>query len=293
MLSLDPISEGITNSNYILECESCRAVLTLYEHQSLEETRYRLQLQKQAHQQGTPTAEVLSANSGSLAERLQGKPASLIQYLDAVKVAKPSSESCQQIGELLAQLHLTEILDELSIPAARNSEWMMNTAESIFELIPASDQLILHQELEFLSRFSQLELPVGLVHGDLFPDNCLVQDKKIKAIIDFEFCGIDSLLFDLAITINAWCSGTEGQLNRLWMRDMLQAYSKTRPLTSSENRALPMMLRAAALRFWLSRLREKYNPEISQQVSKDPDQYRRILLARRQPLSGMQTIPVQ
>ena len=155
--------------------------------------------------------------------------------------------------------------------------------------LAAQDQKILQQELGFLSQYSQLSLPAGAIHADLFPDNVLVKDDVLTGIIDFDLSCHEIYLFDLCICINAWCSMPDGQLDRIRMRDMLTAYVSVRPLTQDENIAIPIMLRATALRFWLSRLNDKIFPaEGELTFNKDPDEFKNILLARRQRLSGMQ-----
>jgi len=283
------IIEGVTNSNYRLTSSSGNFILTVYEQLDELTLNTLHRLQNHLHKHGLHCARVIKNNQGNTFSKLQDKPVALLEQLDGSIAYPISNQLCQQVGLTLARIHLSPAMDDFDRPNPRGFDWLFATARSLINDLPAEDQAILQQELEFLSRFSSLALPAGSIHADLFPDNVLVRDNSISGIIDFDFACNEVYLFDICVAINAWCNKNRGELDRIRMRDLLSAYSSLRPLNQEENLALPMMLRATALRFWLSRLYDHHYVEKKESIQyKDPDEFKRILLNRRKRLSGMQ-----
>lgn len=283
------IIEGISNSNFHLTATGGEFILTIYEHIETEQLEKILELQDHLHQSGVSCAKIMKTQSGALFNSLANKPASIIEKLPGNTKFSVTNHLCQQIGLTLAQFHLSAVNFDFAIQNPRGAAWISAISTKLMQHLSAKDQKILRQELDFLSRYSQLSLPAGAIHADLFPDNALVKDDILTGIIDFDLACHEVYLFDLCISINAWCSQPDGQLDRILMRDMLTAYSSVRSLTQDENISIPMMLRTTALRFWLSRLNDKIFPADGELTfNKDPDEFKNILLARRQRLSGMQ-----
>lgn len=289
LISFQGIRDGITNSNFYLSTTTGNFILTLYEqlsHADLSEIQH---LQLYACEHGFPGAEIICGQSGEFHLSLASKPAAILQKIPGSTNYPITSSLCKKIGVTLAQFHLDCMDLDFNRVNPRGMPWMFSTAQSLLKFLSAKDSKLLSEELDYLSRFSKLSLPSGPIHGDLFPDNVLVEHNKICGIIDFDYACHEVWLFDLCIAVNAWCSDKNGQLNRIRMRDMIAAYNSIRPLTEDENLSIPMMLRAAALRFWLSRLYDRQHVVCDDQsFHKDPQEFRNMLIARRQRLSGMQ-----
>ncbi|MCK4708020.1 MAG: homoserine kinase, partial [Gammaproteobacteria bacterium] len=289
LIDFEGIVEGISNSNFYLTTTDGEFILTIYEHIDTPNLAKILSLQKHLNNSNFSCAKIIKTQSGSLFDSVASKPASIVEKLAGTTNYPVTNHLCQQIGQTLAQFHLLTANYEFSIQNQRGSQWISETSTKLMEHLSVQDQVILKQELEYLSRYSQLRLPAGAIHADLFPDNVLVKDDVLTGIIDFDLACHEIYLFDLCICINAWCSQPDGQLDRIRMCDMLTAYISFRPLTEDENIAIPIMLRATALRFWLSRLHDVVFPAVGELTfNKDPEEFKNILLARRQRLSGMQ-----
>jgi homoserine kinase type II len=280
------LGERVGSTRLSLVTGRGRFVLTLYEGFPRDEAEAFTGLQQQLARQGFPCTAPIADRDGHRLGTLAGRPAALFAYIedDGHSLASPAA-----VGELLARLHLLGAELDYRRPNPRGADWMLATAASIADRLPDADCRLIDEELEYLSRHSRLSLPAGVIHADLFPDNLRVVDGAIRALIGFEFSCHEVLLFDIAVAINACCSRDDGRLDRLAMRDLLAAYSVIRPLAHEENLAIPMMLRATALGFWLSRLQESLQPVEGESIPrKPPREFRRMLVERRKPLSGMQ-----
>lgn len=283
------ISAGITNTNYFVSTSQGEFVLTLYEQHSEEDLHYLLGLQDHLYRNGVAVAHPVADRNGRFLQHINAKPAALIHRLKGEVCVNPDPHLCQQIGQLLAQLHLAgnDFAPRRSNP--RGPAWWLASHARLQDVVLPDELNIIEEELDYLAQYRHMSLPAGHVHADLFHDNALVADGELQGVIDFDFACHDVLMFDLAVTINDWCLLPGGELDRLRMRDLIAAYHAIRPLSAAENQSLPMMLRAAALRFWLSRLLDLHFPASGELTHiKDPNEFRDILLLRRKPLSGMQ-----
>lgn len=279
------LGDGVSNTNLLLVTGRRRFVLTLYEQFGMDEMDAVLKLQHTLHEQGFPCPALVGDSAGHSLGQLANRPAALFRYIEDDGRSLPGPAA---VGELLARLHRagTEIPFQRANP--RGPDWMLACAERIRSSLDGTERKLIDEELDYLARHRRLALPSGIVHGDVFPDNLRIVDGEIRALIDFEFACQEVFLFDVAVAINAFCSRRDGSLDRLAMRDLLAAYVNLRPISREENLAIPMMLRATALRFWLSRLEESLQPVEEGVLRKPPEEFRRILLDRRRPLSGMQ-----
>lgn len=291
-LQLEPIHAGVSNSNFYLQTEAGEWVLTLYENQELTSLHYLLNLQAHLHRKGILVARPQTNRHGHFLKYLKNKPAALIQRLPGESCAEPDLGICQQIGRELARLHLAAVDFDERRTNPRGPLWWLNSYQRLKPRLKRDEIQIIEHELHELAGFKARGLPRGAIHADLFRDNVLTREGQLQGIIDFDFACNEVLLFDLAVSINDWCINSDGELDRLRMRELIAAYNEQRPLLQAEHQALPIMLRAAALRFWLSRLLDQHFPSEGEQIlRKDPEPMRHMLLLRRQPLSGIQNKP--
>ncbi len=249
------IINGTTNSNYLINTQNERYVLTIFEE--VKRVGFLVDMHEVLAKNKFPCAQMIKPIEGQLS--LKGKPALLFTWVEGDSVNNPSSEHCKNIGHYLAVLHGIDDHVSCALPATKDLVWSIKEAETLLELeISDEDADIILQELTYLRHHSRLSLPSGLIHADCFRDNVLFDGKdeslRLSGIIDFEYATHGAFMFDLAIVINDWCSKEDGSLDRLKMRDIIAAYSEVRPLEPIENQAIPFMLRAAAFRFWISRL---------------------------------------
>jgi homoserine kinase type II len=275
------ISAGIENTNYFVTTSGGRFVLTLFEQLSAGELPYFLDLMAFLAEHEVPSAHPIADNAGHYLRTLKGKPAALVQRLNGYTVDHPNPAQCAALGSMLGRLHavgheFTEHRDN-----DRGPHWWRETADKLGDRLYAEDRTLLDAELSFQGNFRSSALPRGVIHADLFRDNALFLDEELTGIIDFYYACNDVLLYDLAVTVNDWCSTTGGSLDPARSQALLGAYCIQRPVSSDEITAWPVMLRAGALRFWLSRLHDKHFPKEGEITHiKDPEVFRRILEQR-------------
>jgi homoserine kinase type II len=293
LLGLEGIASGIENSNFFLDAEGGRFVLTLFERLSAQDLPFYLGLMKHLAQRGIVCPDPVADRGGRLFSPLCGKPAALVTRLAGRPCMTPTVTHCSAIGALLARMHRAGEDYPLQLPNPRGRSWWPAAAADLrSHLAPAAREL-LEDELEAQQAFSDsgdfARLPGGAVHADLFRDNVLFDTSAsphappAAGVIDFYFACTDHWLFDLAVTANDWCiDDATGRWAEDRLDALLAAYRQVRPPCAAEARAWPMMLRAAALRFWLSRLHDYHLPRPAEMVkAKDPTHFERILANRR------------
>jgi homoserine kinase type II len=183
---------------------------------------------------------------------------------------------------MLADMHLAGKGYNGKLENPRGPRWWREAAPKVAPFLNEARRELLASELEFQAQHRALDLPRGPVHADLFRDNVLFEGNRIGGVIDFYFAGLDALLFDVAVTVNDWCVDPAGEIDEERASALLAAYRGTREFTPSEREAWPVLLRAAALRFWLSRLYDFYLPRAGELThAHDPEHFRRVLEARR------------
>jgi len=276
----EPIEAGIENTNYFVTTTQGRYVLTLFERLPAEELPFYLQLMAHLARHGIPCPAPIADLSDRYLGVLNGKPAALVTRLPGRSLEDPHPAHCAELGALLARMHLAGRSYSAFLENPRGPKWWRLAARDVAPFLDDAKRKLLEAELAFQAEQRFPDLPRGPVHADLFRDNTLWEDGRISGVVDFYFAGVDCFLYDVAVCANDWCLDGAGlQAERL--RAFLGAYNAVRPFTAHERAAWLAMLRAAALRFWLSRLYDLYLPRPGMLVhAHDPEHFRRILEAR-------------
>jgi homoserine kinase type II len=290
LTAMHGIAAGIENSNFMVSSSAGDWVLTLFERLTVEQLPFYLRLMQHLARHGIPVPEPRADAEGEILHRVAGKPAALVDRLHGQHIEAPDAQHCGQVGRMLARLHGAAADFALSQPNLRGLPWWTATAPLVLPFLDAGSARRLTDELAFQTHLAAgpalAALPRAAVHADLFRDNVLFDgaegEEQLSACFDFYFAGVDLLVYDLAVVLNDWCvdSGS-GRLDETRAQALVDAYQSVRPLSAAELRALPSQMRAAALRFWLSRLADWHLPrDAALLASKDPTQFERILCDR-------------
>jgi len=280
--SLEPIKAGIENTNYFVTTAQGAYVLTLFERLPAAELPFYLDLMAHLARHGIPSPAPIADLADHYLQTLKGKPAALVTRLPGRSIERPGEAECAELGALLARMHLAGRSYPAYLENPRGPKWWRIAANDLKPHIAKEESALLESELAFQAQHRFPDLPRGPVHADLFRDNTLFQKGRITGVIDFYFAGVDCLLYDVAVCANDWCLDEKFGLEKARSDALLAAYDSVRPLTPGERAAWPVMLRAAALRFWLSRLHDFHLPRPGMLVHKhDPGHFRRILECRR------------
>jgi homoserine kinase type II len=259
LLAYKGIAEGVENSNFLLHTGRGYFILTLYEKRvAPEDLPFFLGLMEHLAARGLNCPQPVKNRRGNVLGRLAGRPAAIVTFLDGMWIRRPSAAHCGALGETLAQLHLAGA----DFPLRRANALSVSGWRPLYEAANAKDMDrvqaglagALAAELVELERVWPRDLPVGVIHADLFPDNVFFLHDRLSGLIDFYFACNDTLAYDLAICLNAWCFETDHSYNVTKGRALLQGYAGKRPLSADEQRLLPLLCRGAALRFLLTRL---------------------------------------
>ncbi|WP_430010261.1 homoserine kinase [Methylophaga lonarensis] len=282
------ISDGIENTNYFVTTDKGEFVLTLFEHHDFGELAYFLDVMTFFFEHGIPSAHPAADRQGRYLKKLCGRPAALVMRLDGRGVANVASlAQCEAIGDILGQMHIAGQQFQSRRHSQRGPEWRQETAQRLLPMMEADQAALLKNELAFQKGYADLDLPWGVTHSDLFRDNALFDGEELRGIIDFYYACDEYLLYDLAVAVNDWCVDESGTLALSHYQALMRGYLQHRQLTDAEQANWNLVLRAAALRFWLSRLQDKLFPregEITQ--IKNPDAFLKILQQHRhQPFS--------
>ncbi len=280
-----PIAAGIENTNYFVTTKKGRYVLTLYERLPAGELPFYLNLMAHLARAGVECPAPEADRTGALFSMLNGKPASLVTRVDGEPMLSPDSVHCAAVGAALGRLHIASATYRPRLTNRRGPSWWRQAARAVRPFLGPDQNQLLAAELRFLAGFAKVRMPRGAIHGDLFCDNVLFVGDRVSGIIDFGFAATDFLAYDLAITVNDWCIVTDppgtGDLVPELVAALTGAYAKVRPLTADEQAQWPALLRAAALRFWLSRLYDMHLPRPGELVhAHDPAHFERILRDR-------------
>ena len=280
-VELKGIAAGIENTNYFVTTTHGRYVLTLFERLPAKDLPFYLGLMAHLARHGIPCPSPIADRANRLLSELNGKPAALVTRLPGAVVSQPSAAHCARVGAVLADMHAAGQSYGGTLENPRGPKWWRETAPQVMPFLDDAHRRLLESELEFQSRYRLRDLPRGPVHADLFRDNVLFDGARIGGVVDFYFAGVDAWLFDVAVTLNDWCVNPDGEIDRARASALLAAYQAARPFTAIEREAWPVMLRAASLRFWLSRLHDFHLPRPGDLVhAHDPEHFRRILELR-------------
>lgn len=277
-MALEGILSGIENTNYFVTTTHGRFVLTLFEKLTRNELPFYLKLMAHLSSHGLPCPKPIANLQNELLGELNTKPAAIVSCLEGRPIAEPEPVHCARVGEVLAEMHLAGTTYPGRLDNLRGASWWAACAPEIYPFLKPADEEMLKSEISYQAAQSSAGLPRGVVHADLFRDNVLFDGDRVGGFIDFYFACVDSFVYDVAITMNDWCVGVDATLDQVRASALLKAYWSVRPFTDQEHAALPSMLRAGALRFWVSRLYDFHLPRPGELTHKhDPERFRRIL----------------
>lgn len=293
------IQGGIENSNFFLDTKlngsTCEYVLTIFERLSAAQLPYYLELMRHLAEKGIPVPRPIANQTGAILFQLKNKPAAIVSKLPGASCMQPTAAHCAMVGAMLAKMHLAGADFTERQPNLRSLNWWRETVPAVLPHLTPDQHGLLVDEMAFQETFfaspAYGKLPEGASHCDLFRDNVLFEgsgaDERLGGFFDFYFAGTDKWLFDVAVTINDWCLLEGGALDADRTKALVDAYQSVRPLSPDELSSAPAMLRAAALRFWISRLWDFYLPRDAQMLTPhDPSHFERILRNRRQASLG-------
>ncbi len=295
--SMEGCSGGIENTNYFVTTDSGAYVLTLFERLNAEQLPFYLRLMKHLALSGIPVPEPAADSKGALQYLVNGKPATVVNRLRGKSELSPQPAHCASVGAWLAKMHLAGQHFDVQQPNLRGLGWWNETVPVILPFMDIAQHSLLKGELAYQNHVAASSvytaLPRGAIHADLFRDNVMFaplkagaslerSDLEMTGFFDFYFAGVDTWVFDLGVCLNDWCVDlTTGAPDARRTRAFLDAYESVRTLEGAERKALPSMLRAAALRFWISRLWDLHLPrQASVLTAHDPTHFERVLRQR-------------
>lgn len=282
LLSYKGIAEGVENSNFLVHTSKGYFILTLYEKRVAEEDLpFFLALMEHLAARGLNCPQPVRATDGTALGVLAGRPAAIVTFLDGLWIRKPGVGHCAAVGEALAKLHLAGSDFKMTrVNALSVTSWrpLLERAGSRGDEVRPGLCAEVARELDVLEKSWPRDLPQGVIHADLFPDNVFFLGDRLSGLIDFYFACTDTLAYDVAICLNCWCFEPDHSFNVTKGRALLKAYQAVRPLSQAECDALPMLARGAATRFLLTRLVDWLAvPDGALVKPKDPLEYFRKL----------------
>lgn len=272
------IEEGIENTNFFVTTSAGAYVLTLFERTPAQDLPYFLGVMGHLAEAGIPSASPVPGRDGAVLRELNGRAAALVQRLAGRGVTTPSVAQCAALGQTLAQMHLAGAGYSGHRDNDRGAVWWTAAAAQLRGHLSADLQQLLDEEIAIQAGAEDAELPRGVIHADLFRDNALFDGEALTGIIDFYYACNDSWLYDLAVCVNDWTINPTGSLSPDHYQALVEAYARVRPIEAAERGLWGLKLRAAALRFWVSRLVDWHFPRAGEMTyQKDPDEFLRIL----------------
>lgn len=292
LVSLRGISAGIENTNYFLTTTQGEFVLTLFEVLTAKQLPFYIELMHHLALKGVPVPSPQTTLDGKRLTELNGKPAAIVTKLKGSYVAEPEAPHCILAAQTLANTHIAGKDYTIYQPNLRSLPWWEKTIPTILPYLDSEQkqliETVLAEQRTFFASELFKNLPSGPSHCDLFRDNVLFAGTKTEpemgGFIDFYFAGCDNWIFDVAVSVNDWCIERETGILKLNLASAwVKAYNQVRPFTEDELQVWPLMLEAAALRFWVSRLYDFHMPRPAENLTPhDPTHFERVLLQRRQ-----------
>ena len=282
------IAGGIENTNYFATTDQGEYVLTLFERLSHEQLPFYLYLMRHLAERGIAVPKPQANAAGEILFTLCGKPAAVVDKLRGASQLQPQPTHCAKLGNLLARMHVAGQDFAMRQPNLRGLPWQNETAPQVYPHLRAEQLDLLQEELAYQNQIAAsaayAALPRGPVHADLFRDNVMFEGDTLTGCFDFYFAGVDTWIFDLGVCLNDWdINHADGSHEPARAQALLDAYQAVRPFTAEERALLPDMTRAAALRFWVSRLWDFYLPrEASMLTPHDPTHFERVLRQRKE-----------
>src|SRR5215467_3730153 len=282
LLSYKGIAEGVENSNFLVHTSTGNFILTLYEKRVAEDDLpFFLGLMEHLAARGLTCPQPVKNKQGGVLGKIAGRPAAIVTFLDGLWIRRPSPGHCGALGDALARLHLAGS----DFHPKRGNALSLESWRHLYDHAgPRGDSVRqglcaeIAKELDALEKSWPRELPQGVIHADLFPDNVFFLGDKISGLIDFYFACTDTLAYDVAICLNAWCFEIDHSYNVTKGRALLKSYGKVRALSARERQSLPLLARGAAMRFLLTRLVDWFDvPPGALVRPKDPMEYFRKL----------------
>jgi homoserine kinase type II len=286
LTALKGIEGGIENTNYFASTDLGEYVLTLFERLNHEQLPFYLFLMKHLAEKGIPVPNPAANRDGDILHTLNEKPTAVVNRLSGQSQLAPEAVHCAAVGTMLARMHLAGEDYNRSQPNLRGLAWWNDTVPVVLPYLDKAQASLLQSELAYQNHIAHgaayQALPRGPVHADLFRDNVMFEGRALTGLFDFYFAGVDTWLFDLAVCMNDWCIDLQtGEHASDRAQAMLEAYQAIRPLRPAERQLLPAMLRAGALRFWISRLWDFHLPRDAAMLKPhDPTHFERVLRAR-------------
>jgi len=291
--SMEGCSGGIENTNYFVTTDQAAYVLTLFERLTFEQLPFYLRLMKHLAVHGIPVPDPATDNDGDVLHTLNAKPAAVVNRLRGRSELAPGAAHCAAVGDMLAHMHLAGRDFSMQQPNLRALPWWNETTPVVLPYLTPEQAALMQSELAYQNHVATLSaygaLPRGPIHADLFRDNVMFevpvvpgQVPVLTGFFDFYFAGVDAFLFDIAVSLNDWCIDlSTGAADSERTAAFLQAYGAVRPLLAQERTLLPALTRAAAFRFWLSRLWDFHLPrEAAMLKAHDPTHFERVLRQR-------------
>lgn len=290
LLELQGIQGGIENTNYFLTSSVGAYVLTLFERLTHQQLPFYLHLMKHLAHHGIPVPNPVANSDGDILLTVEDKPAAVVNRLIGSSELVPTALHCQAAGDMLARMHLAGKDYNRHQPNLRGLAWWNETVPVVLPFLNHSQSSLIQSELAYQNYIAHssayLALPRGPIHADLFRDNVMFEGTgktlQLTGFFDFYFAGVDTWLFDLAVCLNDWCIDLDtGAMHVDRTSAFLNAYQAVRPLMGAERQLFNPMLRAGALRFWISRLWDFHLPrEASMLTPHDPTHFERVLRQR-------------
>jgi homoserine kinase type II len=278
LTELQGIAAGIENTNYFVTTSRGRYVLTLFEKLTAAELPYYLNLMAHLARHGVPCPAPVPNRDNAYLGQLNGKPASLVTRLAGKDLTAPTAADCAKVGAVLAQLHLAGQSYTAQMDNPRGPAWWTAAMPAVLPFLSTENAAMLRAEVLRSNAPCAQDLPRGAIHADLFRDNILFDKGDVAGVIDFYFACSGALLYDVAITVNDWCAQPDSRLSPERTLALLAAYHAQRPFTAAERSRWTALLRAGALRFWVSRLYDFHLPRSGELThAKDAGHFQRLL----------------